>query len=354
MVYLQAITPEDLVQAVSGITLQEARKIISAVHRSDFLPASVRMTRRASVEAVRIAGSIPRLVIQEVYRSAIDPFVKYALVTPDKLSIETVRIPLEHHQRFSACVSSQAGCGLACAFCATGKMGLRRNLESWEIIEQARTIKRDLNCTKRQRLHGIIFQGMGEPLANINNVTKAIEVLSEPCALAIDSRNITVCTAGIPDGILQLAREAPNVRLAISIGSPRAKIRSKLMPISKVFPLEATLEAAVEHTRLTSLAPMWALTLLDGINDTEDDARLLAGLALDFTRRTGIRPRISTIAYNPTGPAGHDIFSPTSFERERAFRSVLHGFGLATHRRYSGGGDINAACGQLACRQSGG
>lgn len=353
MIYLQAITPGDLVQAVSGITLQEARKIVSAVHRFGFLPASIRLTRRTSVEAVRAAGSIPSLAIQGVYRSEVDPFVKYVLETPDKLSIEAVRIPLEHSQRFSACVSSQVGCALACAFCATGKTGLRRNLESWEIIEQVRSIKCDLDPAKRQRLHGIVFQGMGEPLANLNNVTNAIRVLSEPCALAIDGRNITVCTSGIPDGILRLAEEAPSARLAISIGSPRPEIRAKLMPVSRVFPLEAVLAASAEHARRTRLAPMWAMTLLGGINDTVEDARLLAKLALDFVKDTGIRPRISTIAFNPIAPPGKEIFNPTNPEREQAFRRVFHGHGLATHRRYSGGGDVNAACGQLACRESG-
>lgn len=302
------------------------------------------------MEAVRAAGSIPGLDIRGIYQSEIDPFVKYTLVTPDQLSIEAVRIPLEHPQRFSACVSSQAGCAFACAFCATGKMGLRRSLEAWEIIEQVRTIKRGLDATKRQRLHGIVFQGMGEPLANLSNVIKAVRVLSEPSALAIDGRNITVCTSGIPDGIRRLASEAPNARLAISIGSSRADIRAKLMPISKIYPLEAVLEASVAHARITRLAPMWAVTLLSGINDTEEDARLLANCALDFVRRAGIRPRISTIAYNPTGPAGQNIFSPTSPEREQAFRRVLHDCGLATHRRYSGGGDVNAACGQLSVR----
>lgn len=352
MIYLQAVTPEDLTQAVSGVTLQEARKIVSAIHRFGSIPPSIRLTRRTSVEAVRAIGSIPNLAVQGVYRSEIDPFVKYSLLTPDRLTIEVVRIPLEHPQRFSACVSSQAGCAMGCAFCATGKMGLRRNLESWEIIDQVRTIKRDLDPAKQQRLHGVVFQGMGEPLANLDNVLKAIQVLSEPCALAIDGRNITVCTSGIPHGILRLARETPNARLAISIGSPRAEIRSSLMPISRVYPLETILEASVEHARVTRLAPMWAVTLLDSVNDTDADAHLLANYALDFVRRTGIRPRISTIAYNPISLDGTDLFKQASPGREQGFRKILHGYGLATHRRYSGGGDVNAACGQLAVRES--
>jgi 23S rRNA (adenine2503-C2)-methyltransferase len=352
VISLQAITPEELALNVSGITLQEARKIVSAIHRFDSLPSSIRSTRRISVEAVRAVGSIPRLAIRGVYRSTIDPFVKYSLATSDEQAIETVRIPLEHPQRFSACVSSQAGCALGCTFCATGKMGLRRNLESWEIIEQVRTIRRDLDHNKRQRLHGIVFQGMGEPLANLNNVVKALQVMSEPCALAVDGRNITVCTAGIPDGIRRLAREAPNVRLAISIGSPRAEVRSKLMPISRAYPFESVFEAAVEHARITRLAPMWALTLLAGINDAQEDAHLLADYALAFARHTGFRPRISTISYNPVDTSGPDPFSPTSVDKEQAFRKVLHGYGLAAHRRYSGGADVLAACGQLACRES--
>jgi 23S rRNA (adenine2503-C2)-methyltransferase len=124
-------------------------------------------------------------------------------------------------------VSSQVGCALACAFCATGRMGLARNLEAWEIVEQVRRVRADLPAG--MRVHGVVFQGMGEPLANFERVAQAVRVLSEPCALAIDMRNVTVCTAGLPTGILRLARELPAARLAVSLGAVRANGRRSLM-----------------------------------------------------------------------------------------------------------------------------
>jgi 23S rRNA (adenine2503-C2)-methyltransferase len=348
MIPLQAITPDDLVNAVDGVTLEEARKIVSVVHRSDMLPIVVRHVRRISLDAVRAAGAIPRLSVRAVYRSRIDPFVKYALDTPDGRVIETVRIPLEHHGRYSVCVSSQIGCGLACAFCATGRLGLRRNLKAWEIVEQVRIVRRELDAARSQRVHGVVFQGMGEPLANADSVIEAIRVLTEPSALAIDGRNITVCTAGIPSGIRRLAVEVPKVRLGISIASTRREVRLGLMPINRAYPLEEVLDAAVEHARATALAPMWAVTPLDGVNDSEDDARELAHLAWDFTRQAGLRPRISVIPYNPIEANGGDSFHRTSAKREAAYRRVLHNEGFGSHKRYSGGGDVSAACGQLA------
>ncbi|HYK88991.1 MAG TPA: radical SAM protein [Acidobacteriota bacterium] len=330
---------------IKGVSIEEARKIVSAVHRNGTLPGVVRHVRRASLEAVRAAGCVPALEVRAVQHSRIDPFVKYALAAPDGQVIETVRIPLEHGGRHSVCLSSQVGCGLACAFCATGRMGLRRNLKTWEIVEQVRIVRRGLDRARGQRVHGAVFQGMGEPLANADSVIEAIQVLTEPSALAIDGRNITVCTAGIPAGIRRLAQEVPKVRLGISIVSTRREVRLKLMPVSHAHPLHDVLDAAAEHARITALSPMWAVTLLDGVNDSEEDARQLAHLAQDFTLKTGLRPRISIIPYNSTGT--QDSFGRTTAERETEYRRVLRNAGVASHKRYSGGGDVFAACGQL-------
>ncbi len=348
MIPLQAVTPEVLAAAVNGVSLGEARKIVSAVQRRDMLPAVIRHVRRTSLEAVRAAGWIPRLEVCAVQRSRIDPFVKYALATGDGHVIEAVRIPLEHAGRYSVCVSSQIGCGLACVFCATGRMGLRRNLKVWEIVEQVRIIRRGLDAARAQRIHGAVFQGMGEPLANADNVIQAIRVLTDPSGLAIDGRNITVCTAGIPEGIRRLAVEVPKVRLGLSITSTRQDVRMYLMPVSRAHSPEDAFEAGVEHARLTALAPMWALTLLEGINDSEDEARRLAELARSFRSKTGLRPRISIIPYNSTGAESPDSFRRSGPEREAAFRRVLLNAGFGSHKRYSGGGDVFAACGQLA------
>jgi 23S rRNA (adenine2503-C2)-methyltransferase len=348
MIRLQAITPEALAKTVAGVSIEEARKIVSAVHRSSRLPDVVRHVRRATLEAVRAAGRVPFLTIRAVQRSGIDPFVKYALAAPDGKVIETVRIPLERPGRYSVCVSSQVGCGLACSFCATGRMGLLRNLEVWEIVEQVRVVRSGLDTRRGQRVHGVVFQGMGEPLANAGSVIEAIRVLTEPSALAIDGRNITVCTAGIPGGIRRLSVEAPKVRLALSIASTRNDVRKKLMPIEGTHTLTEVLEAVIEHARATCLAPMWAVTLLEGVNDSEEDARELALLARTFARRAGFRPRLSLIRYNPTDPGGRDSFRRSSLEREAAYRGALRAAGFPSHMRYSGGADVFAACGQLA------
>jgi len=238
-------------------------------------------------------------------------------------------------------VSSQVGCALACAFCATGRLGLARNLAAWEIVEQVRVVRARL---PRGRVHGVVFQGMGEPLANLDAVIQAIRVFREPCALGIDARAITVCTAGLPGGIRRLAALAPQARLGLSISSAIAAHRKAVMPIADRHDFEDVIAAAADHARATGLAPMWAVTLLAGINDGDADARALADRALAFHAATGVRPRISLLDYNAIGDGDRFARSP----HMPAFRAVLSAAGLASHRRYSGGSDVAAACGQLA------
>jgi 23S rRNA (adenine2503-C2)-methyltransferase len=202
-------------------------------------------------------------------------------------------------------------------------------------------------------VHGVVFQGMGEPLANLERVLAAIEVLSDPSALAIDARNITVCTSGLPTGIVRLAEAAPRVRLGLSIGSARASVRRRLMPIDAAHSLDDVMEAAVFHAQTTGLSPMWAVTLLSGVNDGPEDAHALAARARDFAARTGRRPRISVIPYNSIASAREDDpFARSSEASEARFREALRDGGFASHKRYSGGGDVAAACGQLAARVS--
>ena len=400
MLALQAMTPADLVREVPEVSLAEARKIVAAVHRGDPVAAGAAV-RRSAAHAVKAAGELPALTMLAETASAIDPFVKYLLAGPDGARFEAVRIPLEHPGRVTVCVSSQVGCALACAFCATGRLGLTRNLAAWEIVEQVRVVRARLPAPARvpasetlaagrfrsslrggpesigparvpargtlaarkfrsslrggpesigpARVHGVVFQGMGEPLANLDAVLQAIRVFSEPCALGIDARAITVCTAGLPGGIRRLAAEAPRVRLGISIASAIADRRRAIMPIAQRHDLDDVIAAAAEHARATGLSPMWAVTLLDGVNDADADARALADRALAFHAATGIRPRLSLLDYNPIGDGDPFVRSP----RMAAFRAVLSAAGLASHRRYSGGSDVAAACGQLASQLSG-
>ncbi len=339
MLALQAITPERLATAVPVVTLAEARKLIAQVHRGEQV-APTSAIRRVAADAVRAAGTVPALEVVAETPSQIDPFVKYLLAAEGGARFEAVRIPLEHPDRFSVCVSSQVGCALGCTFCATGRLGLQRNLAAWEIIEQVRVVRARL---PRGRVHGVVFQGMGEPLANLDEVLAAIDVLTEPCALGIDARAITVCTAGLPVGIRRLASEAPKVRLGLSIHSALPERRKSLMPIARAHDLDDVLAAAADHARLTGLSPMWAITLLDGVNDSDDDAHALAARARAFADATGVRPRLSIIAYNAIG--ADDPYRRSS--RDAEFREAL---GMPSHRRYSGGSDVGAACGQLAAR----
>ena len=327
-------------------TIAEARKIVGAVHR-ERLAEPMPQVRRAVREAALAVGEAKTLAIVAEQASTVDPFMKLVFAGADDLRFEAVRIPLEKESRYSVCVSSQVGCALACAFCATGRLGLKRNLEVWEIVEQVRAVRRTLG--PGGKIHGVVFQGMGEPLANLDRVLQAIRIFREPSAQAIDARNITVCTSGLPTGILRLAKEAPNVRLGLSIGTAIAEKRKTLMPIDDAHPLRETIAAAAEHARTTNLAPMWAVTLLRGVNDSPEDGRALARLVNEFVQMCGHRPRVSVIPYNAIADED-DPFARTTDEREEAFRAAMRDEGVATHKRYSGEGNIAAACGQLAAR----
>jgi 23S rRNA (adenine2503-C2)-methyltransferase len=340
------MTPIALSRAVPELSLAEARRVVSQVHRDIDVATPSSGIRRGSREAVVAAGHVPALELHAERASQIDPFVKYAFKTHDGHIVETVRIPLETKGRFSVCVSSQVGCALACAFCATGRMGLQRNLEVWEIVEQVRVVRRGL--PPNSRVHGVVFQGMGEPMANLDRVLAAIEVMTEPSAQAIDARGITVCTSGLPTGIRRLAKAQPKVRLGLSLGSALRETRLRVMPIEKSHSLVEVMDAAAEHVAETGLAPMWAVTLLAGVNDSRPHAEGLADLVLSFRERTGKTPRLSIIPYNSI--AMPDPFGRTSEDAENEFRDALKARGVYSHKRYSGGGAVDAACGQLAAR----
>lgn len=346
---LQGLEPRALARLFPELTDAEARRVLSGVMRRgpQLLAGPVPQVRRAALAALRARAHVPTLALASERASRVDAFVKYLFTAGDGASLESVRIPLAQPDRFTVCVSSQVGCALACAFCATGRLGLRRNLEAWEIVEQVRLVRERLPAGGRVR--GVVFQGMGEPLANLDRVLAAIAVMSDPSALAIDARAITVCTSGLPAGIRRLARESPQVRLGLSLASARPELRRRLMPIDAAHPLSEVLAAAAEHATTTGLAPMFAVTLLRGHNDGEADAAALADLVHDFTARTGLRPRLSLIPYNSI-TAADDPFTRTDELAEAGFRDALAARGVFTHKRYSGGGDVDAACGQLAAR----
>jgi 23S rRNA (adenine2503-C2)-methyltransferase len=344
---LQALLPEELVKLAGDIELREARKLIALVHRGEALPRrSPSEVRRASLDRVRAATRVPELRLVARTPSRVDGFVKYALAGGDGAVFEAVKIPLAQPDRVTVCVSAQVGCALGCAFCATGRLGLLRNLEAWEIVEQVRMVRRDLPLGVR--VHGVVFQGMGEPLANWPSVRQAARVMCESSAQAVDARNITVSTAGLPAGIRALAEALPNVRLALSLGSARPALRRELIPLQDRHPLDSVLVAVGDHVRATKLAPLFAYTLLAGKNDTAEDATALAEMVKSFAEHYGKRPRLSLIPYNAIG--ADDPFQRADDAQHARFREMLVTAGVVPTRRYSGGGDVAAACGQLAAK----
>lgn len=341
--YLSEFTPVELHKHL-GVPLPETRKILAAWHRDGALPRAVQGVTRVSMNAARTLSVEPALEVVAREESRIDPFVKYAFRTHDAHAVEAVRIPLEKQGRFVVCVSSQVGCALGCTFCATGRMGLTRNLETWEIIAQVRHVRAEL--PEGGRVNGVVFQGMGEPLANYERVLAALRVMSDPCGMAIDARNITVTTSGLATQIRKLADDAPNVRLGWSVGSALPDTRRSLMPITKAHSIEDVFESVVAHTARTRIAPLFAYTPLAGINDTDADARAFAALVTEFHERTGQRPRVSLIPYNSIGP--DDPYQRQTEAAEESLRTLLREYAVYTKKRYSGGGDVGAACGQLA------
>jgi 23S rRNA (adenine2503-C2)-methyltransferase len=254
---------------------------------------------------------------------------KYLWRLDDGEAIESVLIP--SGTRRTLCVSSQAGCALGCTFCATGRMGFRRNLSVFEIVAQVREIVlRD----PREKPTNVVFMGMGEPLLNWPAVSDALTILNQPEGFGIGARHITVSTVGILPGMAALAQRPEQFRLAISLHAPTSARRRAIMPIEKKYDLEAVLKAAEEFRKRIT----FEYVLIAGANDTDADADALAKLA----RRLG-----ALVNLLPLHPGGAPELAPTAPGRIRAFRERLANQGVEATVRRSRGLDIAAACGQL-------
>jgi 23S rRNA (adenine2503-C2)-methyltransferase len=259
---------------------------------------------------------------------------KFALAAADGAAIETVRI--ETPRRVTVCLSSQVGCGFGCGFCRTAQMGFVRQLTAAEIVDQVLWIQRLAPLPTRFNL---VFMGMGEPLANYDQVVRAIDLISHPEGLAVSPRRITVSTVGLVPEIIRLAKERPRVRLAVSLTAATDALRSRLVPVNRRYPLAQLLAAVQEHVRVTGRRVTFEYVLLAGVNDSEEDARHLARLA------NRVECKLNLIPYNPTGLDGWVRPLPDAVER---FARYLYPRTYAVTIRQSQGKDIFAACGQLA------
>ncbi|GAB4372513.1 MAG: 23S rRNA (adenine(2503)-C(2))-methyltransferase RlmN [Deltaproteobacteria bacterium] len=320
--------------AAGGKERYRARQISRWIYRRGVEEFSAmtdlsRLFREELARSCRI--SAPRVEREE--RSA-DGTEKFLVRLEDGEAVESVLIPEE--DRRTLCVSSQAGCRWGCAFCATGAQGYRRNLTSAEIVHQVCVAQRRLG-ERGARLTNVVFMGMGEPLENLSELSRAIEILLSPFGFALSGKRITVSTAGLVPPMLELAARFP-VSFAVSVNAPRDDLRSKLMPVNRRYPL-AELVSAMKRIPLRSGRKVTAeYVLLAGVNDSPRDAAELAQLL------AGARIKVNLIPYNPHGA---DPFAPPPRETADRFREILLSAGVQAITRDRRGADIRAACGQL-------
>ena len=326
--------------AYAGVSPHLARRLLAAAMKRGELPApGSHLTVRLREELLRLT-EIPHLTLVQKVVSPQDGFTKYLFQGRGTGQFEAVRIPLLHRSddlKYVACVSSQVGCAMGCAFCATGRMGFGRNLAAWEIVDQVVKLQAD----SPHPIRGVVFMGMGEPLLNYDAVMTAIAILSEPCGMAIAAKAITVSTVGIIPGIRRFTAERQRARLVVSLTSADPLQRRELLPVEQAHPTPDLIQALREYHAVTGQRIMLAWTMISGVNVGADDAQRLA----DLTR--GLPLKLDLIEVNdPTGR----FRPPTAAELDN-FRDALRAkLAMPVARRYSGGQDIHAACGMLAGR----
>jgi 23S rRNA (adenine2503-C2)-methyltransferase len=341
--HLRDHTPSSLAVLWPDLPLDDtvARRIVGRVvgeDRDDL--DGLRGVSHRLVREMAARSRTTRLEVLDRRASRIDPFVKYLFRAPDGRVFETVRIPLER-PRWSVCVSSQAGCALGCAFCETGRLGLARDLEPWEIVEQVLTVRRE---GPERPVTGVVFQGQGEPFQNYDNVIRAAQILRDPCGARIGGDRITISTVGVLPMMERYTAEGHPYRLILSLTSALPERRAELVPVARRYPVASLATAMRRHQEKHGGPVNLAWVLMAGVNTGAEEARELGRLF------AGVKVRLSLIDVNdPTGR----FHPPDDAERSR-FLSALADNGIGFVRRYSGGGDIHAACGTLASSATGG
>ena len=282
-----------------------------------------KLVAAACVEAPRIVGDT----------LAEDGTRKWLLKVDSANAVEAVFIP--ETRRATLCISSQAGCVLDCAFCSTGKQGFNRNLSTAEIVGQLWLASRAVET----RISNVVMMGMGEPMLNLDNVIPALRLMLDDNAYGLSRRRVTVSTAGVVPGMDRLRDECP-VALAVSLHAPNDRLRDRLVPVNRRYPLRELIAAC---NRYLEKAPRDFITfeyvMLDGVNDSETNARELAAIAKQ------VRCKYNLIPFNPFPHSG---FERSPDERIRRFASILQNAGITATVRKTRGDDIAAACGQLA------
>jgi 23S rRNA (adenine2503-C2)-methyltransferase len=307
------------------------RHLVTDTEQMTSLPKGL---RERLVDETRL--SVPRVLARE--ESFDGETRKDLLEFEDGHTVEVVL--MRYIERRSACISTQVGCAVGCQFCATGQMGFQRNLTRGEIVAQVLHLARELNA-QDQRLTNVVLMGMGEPLLNYNHTLAAIRTLIHPDGFQMGQRRITLSTAGIAPGIRRFADEDLQVNLAVSLHAATDALRNELMPINRKHNLNELFAAISDYLTKTNRRVTFEWVLIDGVNDTLEQAEALAA------RTTGMLVHINLIPLNPTvGYSGQ----PSSDERIEAFTQVLERRHIPFTLRLRRGIDIQAGCGQLRAR----
>jgi len=280
-----------------------------------------------------------------------DGTTKFLFSLEDGLAVESVLIPstkkiVGEDKRLTLCVSTQVGCPLDCKFCATGAMGFFRNLTAGEIIDQVIQVQRN----SAKRITNLVYMGMGEPFLNYENVMKSIDIINDSRGFNIGARHITISTAGYADKIRQLADEERPVKLALSLHSLDNDKRTKLMPLTKKFPVETLIEALDYYYHKKHSRPTFEYILFDGFNDTAADIKAFDKLSRRIPCKVNLIPFHSISFMRPSGIGAS--LKPTPAPRIQVFADALREADITVMVRGSSGQDIQAACGQLAVLES--
>ena len=275
---------------------------------------------------------------------AADGTAKLLLRLADGRTVESVLMPDYRPDRAAGCLSSQVGCAMGCDFCATTQTGFERNLTAGEIVEQFLALRAEALAVGR-RLQTVVFMGMGEPLLNLDAVLAAVERIAGNDLGGLGWRQVTVSTVGIVPGIQALAASGLGVHLAVSLHAPDDATRSRLLPMGKRFPVDEILAAADGYQAATGRPVIIQYCLLQGVNDSPEQARQLAALL------AGRRMHVNLLRYNPTGLSLRgETYAAATEERAQAFAAELRARQVVAHFRRPRGRDIDAACGQLRRR----
>ncbi len=336
-------SPDDLIAWADsiGVPAEAARRLLAAIFtRGEHDPATWGRQYQVPRRMTDRWPPLPRLVLERSVASPVDGFQKLLFRLPDGLKVETVLIPLHKTGAVSVCVSSQVGCALGCVFCATARMPSRRNLSTWEIIDQWMHA-REIAQSQGRRVTGVVFMGMGEPFlpAMKPRVIAAASLLSCPFGGQIAAKSITISTVGIVPSIDEYTDEGHKFRLSISLGAATDAKRAELVPMAARWPVEEVMAAARRHAISRKARVNLSYVCISGKNVAEDDAFALGQLIGDT------RVRLDLI--DVTDPTGQ--FQPPKSDELRDFRDALNKYvAQPVARRYSGGADIQAACGTLA------